>query len=204
LDFRDISGTSSKFWTSWRITNICPIHTQLIQNYINIFRVSILILTFYIHSLSHCKNFSIAQTSMISQHTGFSQNVGQHFPEMSADISDFPQNVGRHFLKRHFKCGWGCRGGEGLKMKCRPTFQKCRPTFKTLLKSFMLNSLFSWALSFGICFYFMQQSTYHSHTTKICRIIILFEIGNCHTHIECIWPWSWKNQIICITAWEAA
>ena len=63
---------------------------------------------------------------------GFSQNIGRHFGKMSADISDFSWNVGRHFLKRHFKCGWGCRGGEGLKTKCRPTFRKCRPTFKTL------------------------------------------------------------------------
>ena len=53
---------------------------------------------------------------------------------MSADISDFSRNVGRHFPKCHFKCGWGCRGGECLKTKCRPTFEKCRPTFKTLDK----------------------------------------------------------------------
>ena len=69
---------------------------------------------------------------------GVSQNVGRHFGKMLADISDFSRNVGqiryvgRYFLKRHFKCGWGCRGGEGLKTKCWPTFRKCRPTFKTL------------------------------------------------------------------------
>jgi len=88
-DFRDISETSSKFQTSWRITNICLIHTQLIQNYINMFRIGILILTFCIHSLN-CFNF---------QH----QPTYQIFLKMSADISDFSRNVGGHFPKRHFK-----------------------------------------------------------------------------------------------------
>ena len=102
--------------------NICPIHTQLMQNYINIFRIDILTLTFFIHSLSHYQNLSIAPTFMTSQHIGF-------FPKCRLIFS---QNVSRHirfflkcrptFSKHHFKWGWGCRGGEGLKTKCRRHF----------------------------------------------------------------------------------
>ena len=110
-NFGDISGTSSKFRTSSWITNICPIHTQLMQNYINIFRIGILSLTFWIHSLSQCKNLSIAPTFMTSQHSGFFPKCRLTFQEKS-DMS-----------KRHFKWGWGRRNDEGLKMKCRPTFK---------------------------------------------------------------------------------
>jgi len=86
-DFGNILGTSSKFWTSWRITNICPIHTQLMQNYINIFRTGIITLIFCIHLLSHCKNFSIAPTLMTSQHNGFFSKCRPTYREnMSADI----------------------------------------------------------------------------------------------------------------------
>ena len=97
-DFGDISGSSSKFRTSWWIINIYPIHTQLIQNYINIFRRGILTLTFCIHSLNHYKNFSIAPTFMTNQHIGF-------FPKCRPTF----QNVGWHI--RFF-------------LKCRPTFSK--------------------------------------------------------------------------------
>jgi len=58
------------------------------QNYINMFRIDILSLTFCIHSLTHCKNFSIASIFNTNNILDFSQMSAtyQSFPEMSADI----------------------------------------------------------------------------------------------------------------------
>ena len=83
------------------------------QNYINMFRICIINLnilhrfTNLLLKFLNCSNFQDQSTYWV-------------FPKMSADISE---NVGRHFSKRHFKYGWGCRGGEGLKTKYRTTFK---------------------------------------------------------------------------------
>jgi len=88
------------------------------------FKICILTLTFYIHSLTIVEISQLLQLLRPTTTLGFSPNVGRYFPEKSTDISIFFGNVSRYFSKRHFKWEWGCRDDEGLKTKCWPTFQR--------------------------------------------------------------------------------
>ena len=132
------------------------------QNYINMFRICVLILTFYIHSLTYCKNFSIALTFKTNQHIGFFSKCRltyRIFPIISADIfQNAISNAGGDVVTvRAWKrnVGWH--------------FRNVGPTFKTLptRSCFCCSHHYPLSNSIGI----FQKHAYDEEEVKACILV---------------------------------